>query len=54
MKIIGQYCENHSYNNTNINKNNINKNNINKTYINIQSGALAPDNKRVVKITTQE
>ena len=49
MKIIGQYCENHSYNNTNINKNNINK-----TYINIQSGALAPDNKRVVKITTQE
>lgn len=49
MKITDQYCENHNNNNTNkINS----KIDISKT--NIQSGALAPDNKGDVKITTQE
>ncbi len=52
VKCENQKCENHIYNKTNINKTNINKTNISKN--NIQSGALAPDNNRVVKITTQE
>ena len=51
VKCENQNFENHNNNKTNINKTN-NKIDISKT--NIQSGALAPDNKRVVKITTQE
>nr|WP_317357512.1 replication initiator protein A [uncultured Tyzzerella sp.] len=51
VKCENQKCENHIYNKTNINKTNI-KTDISK--INIQSGALAPDNKGGVKITPQE
>nr|WP_317360024.1 replication initiator protein A [uncultured Tyzzerella sp.] len=52
----GVNCENQNFENHNNNKTNINKinNKIDISKTNIQSGALAPDNKRVVKITTQE
>lgn len=53
LKCENQTCENHIYNKTNINKTDINKTDI-KTDISNKSGALAPDNKGVVKITTQE
>ena len=42
VKCENQTCENHTYNKTDISK------------TNIQSGALAPDNKGGVKITTQK
>lgn len=50
VKITTQEFGKSLSNNININKNNIKKIDINK----IKSGALAPDNNRVVKITTQE